>query len=186
MRDTGQVRVWDPLVRLFHWSLVAAFATAWLSGETGYETHRIAGYTVLGLCLARFVWGLVGTTHARFTDFVVGPSTLTRYLVDLGRGRAPRFIGHNPAGGAMILALLAVLAVISVSGVMLDAAENRAGPLKGFRLFLYTDIIESVHELSTDLAVAPVLLHLIGVAHASIQHRENLVRAMITGRKEKG
>lgn len=179
----SQTRVWDPLVRLFHWTLVLAFAACYITGEEEYELHRIAGYTVLALIVLRLAWGFVGTAHARFADFVVGPRRLMAYLGDLIRGRATRYLGHNPAGGAMVLALLVTLLTVSLSGVMLDAAENRAGPLAGYRLFLYTDVIRQVHTRATDIGVVLILLHLAGVLHASILHRENLVAAMFTGRK---
>jgi cytochrome b len=177
------VRVWDPLVRGFHWTLVIALTLCYWSRMTDYELHRLTGYVVLGLILVRILWGFVGTRHAHFSDFLVGPRRLAGYLAALMRGHAPRFLGHNPAGGYMVLALLTTLLVLCVSGVMLDAAENRAGPLAGYRLFLYTDIIQSVHVRATDLGLVLVLLHLAGVLHATVMHRENLVRAMVTGRK---
>ncbi len=181
--NAGMVPVWDPLVRVFHWSLAATFAVAYLSGESNYALHLWAGYGLLGLIAIRLVWGFAGTPHARFRDFVVGPRRAVVYLTDVVRGQATRYLGHNPAGAAMILALLATLLAASASGIMLDGAENRAGPLADYRLFMYTDTIKQVHLLSTDVALALILLHLAGVAHASLTHRENLVRAMVTGRK---
>lgn len=179
----AEVRVWDPLIRVFHWSLAAAFAVGYFTGESHYDAHRQAGYLLFGLILVRLVWGFVGTRHARFPDFVVGPRVLAAYLRAVVRSDAPRYLGHNPAGGAMIVVLLATLMGIAVSGVMLDAAENRAGPLAAYRLFLYTDTIDRVHTLLTDAAIVLIVLHLAGVAHASLAHRENLIRAMFTGRK---
>lgn len=186
MADAVQVRVWDPLVRVFHWSLVATTALAVLTQEEAYEPHLSAGYAVLGLVLVRVAWGLVGPRHARFADFLYGPAATLGYLRALRAGRAPRYLGHNPAGGWMVMLLLLTLLVASVSGVALDAAENRAGPLGGLRLFLYLDPILAVHELATDVLLALVAAHLLGVAHASLAHRENLVRAMLTGRKRAG
>ena len=101
-RQPASVRVWDPLLRLFHWSLVAAFATAFL-GEEGERLHEVAGYVVLGLIAFRLVWGLIGPGHARFTDFVPSPARLWVYLRGLVRGRPERYLGHNPAGAVMIL-----------------------------------------------------------------------------------
>jgi cytochrome b len=180
---TDRIRVWDPLVRLFHWGLVGAFAISWLTQEEHYELHLLAGYLVLGLVVLRVLWGFVGTPHARFSDFVRTPSQVLAYLRQLARGHAHRSLGHNPAGGAMILLLLLAMLTIALSGVALDAAENRAGPLADTPLFLYTDSIVAVHVWATDAAFVLIALHLLGVFHASRAHRENLVRAMITGSK---
>ena len=110
-----EVRVWDSVVRLFHWSLVTAFATAWLS-ETGETLHNTAGYVVLGLVAIRLLWGFVGGRHARFAAFVRSPAEIMRYLRQLAQGKAACYLGHNPAGGAMIVALLAMVALTAGSG----------------------------------------------------------------------
>jgi len=177
------VRVWDPLVRLFHWSLVGAYAISYFTQEQEYELHVAAGYTVTGLVVFRVVWGVVGPRRSRFSGFVRGPAQVYGYLRGLTRGKSARYLGYNPAGGAMIVAQLILLAVICASGVALDAAENRSGPLADTRLFVYTDVIVDVHELATNVSLALIALHLIGVAASSWAHRENLVLSMITGRK---
>lgn len=177
------IKVWDLFVRVFHWSLVASFLAAYLTQEQDYERHLLAGYAVMGLILARIVWGLVGGRHARFSDFVREPFAVFGYLKAALRGQAPRFIGHNPAGGYMVILLLLGLAVVTASGVALDAAENRAGPLGHTRLFLCTDAIAQVHEISTNIMLGLIALHFLGVLHASWSHAENLVWAMLTGRK---
>jgi len=179
----SRVRVWDPFVRPFHWGLVGAFTIGWLTQEQDYWWHLVAGYTVLTLVVLRVLWGFLGPRYARFSDFVRGPAAVLGYLVRLGRGRAPRFIGHNPAGGAMILALLAAMLAVTISGVALDAAENLAGPLGDTTLFLYTDGIARIHLLATDLSPVLIALHLLGVLSASLAHRENLIVAMIVGTK---
>ncbi|MCB2100563.1 MAG: cytochrome b/b6 domain-containing protein [Rhodobacterales bacterium] len=185
MADSDTVKVWDPLVRLFHWSLAAGFLVAYGTQEIFYDLHLWSGYLVLGLIGFRLVWGLVGPRHARFADFVRGPRTVVDYVARLRSGGAPRYLGHNPAGGAMIVALLACLALVGLSGVALDAAENRAGPLAGWDLFRWGHIIEEVHEVLSNLAVVLILGHLAGVLLSSLIHRENLVRAMVTGRKRR-
>lgn len=166
------IRVWDPLVRLFHWALVAAFAIAWATGDELQTVHEIAGYTIAGLVAFRVAWGLVGSTHARFTDFVRSPAAVARYLVDTARLRARRYLGHNPAGGAMILALLVMLAVICATGFLMTTDA-----------FWGVEWVEETHEVAVNLTLVLIGLHLAGVAVASFEHRENLVRAMITGRK---
>lgn len=182
-RRSGSIKVWDVMVRLFHWLLVVSFLVAYLTQERNYEPHLFSGYLVLGLLAIRILWGLVGPRHARFADFLYRPSIIATYLKAMASRNPPRYIGHNPAGGLMVIALLVTLFVICVSGVALDAAENRAGPLADTRLFYYTDTIIDIHVISTNIGIALITLHLLGVLYASLVHRENLVRAMITGRK---
>lgn len=181
------IRVWDPLVRGFHWALLAAFLTAWLSGGEWLVLHVPAGYTVLGLVSLRIVWGVVGTRHARFTDFVRGPATVLAYLGDVVTFRARRYLGHNPAGGAMVVALLISLLLTGASGLALYGYQEFSGPLAGA---LYSaphrlgGALEEAHEFFSHCTVLLVLLHLAGVALASLQHGENLVRSMVSGRKQ--
>lgn len=175
---TEAARVWDPFVRLFHWSLAASFAAAWLSADLSEALHMWAGYAAVGLIATRIVWGVVGTRHARFADFVRHPRVVFAYLRDILRGTEARHIGHNPAGGAMVIALMAGVGALGLTGWM-----------------MYTDAwygddrISALHGLIADGVLLLVLLHLAGVALASVRHRENLVRAMVTGTKrapEKG
>jgi cytochrome b len=167
----ASVRVWDPLLRLFHWSLIATVATAFLS-EEGERLHEVAGYAVLGLIAFRLVWGLIGPSHARFKDFVPSPARLCSYLCGLVRGRPEHYLGHNPAGAVMILCLLATILVAAGTGWLTTTHR-----------FWGTEWIEELHEASSWLALALVGVHVIGVVVSSLLHRENLVRAMITGRK---
>lgn len=92
------VKVWDPVVRLFHWSLVIAFTVAWLTGDELKRIHEWAGYTIVGLLVIRILWGFVGTSYARFGNFLYRPSTVMKFLLDTARFRAKRYLGHNPAG----------------------------------------------------------------------------------------
>ena len=165
------VRVWDPLVRLFHWSLVTSFAVAWLS-EEGESLHDGAGYVVLALVAVRVVWGFVGSRHARFRDFVPTPAALLAYLRRMLAARAERHLGHNPAGGAMIVALLAMLVLTAGSGWLMTTDR-----------FWGVGWVEELHEIAAWLTLVMVAAHVAGVVFSSFAHRENLVRAMITGRK---
>src|SRR5512140_848312 len=103
------IKVWDPLVRVFHWSLATLFLTAYLTGEDAGQMHIAAGYAIAGLIALRIVWGFVGPRHARFSNFVRPPQEVLAYLRDVAQLRAPRYLGHNPAGSAMIIALLVML-----------------------------------------------------------------------------
>lgn len=197
-RSTGMERVWDPLVRTGHWVLVAGFATAYLSEGEPEWLHSWAGYAIAFVVAFRILWGFVGPRRARFSDFVTGPARVLGYLRDLATGRAPRHLGHSPAGGAMTLALLAALALTAASGMATLAMEEGRGPLAGIVAHERTvedgsgavregdetgEIWEEVHEIAANLTLVLIVLHVAGVALASYAHRENLVRAMVTGAK---
>lgn len=168
------VRVWDPFVRIFHWSLVALFGFAYATGDVWDDLHEAAGYAIGALVLARIVWGFVGPAHARFRDFIYGPSTILSFLRDSLALGARRYLGHNPAGGAMVVALLGMIALICVTGVMM-----------GLDPFWGEEWVEDLHVLGVWCALGLIVLHLLGVVLASIEHSENLVVAMFTGLKRR-
>ncbi len=183
---TKLVRVWDPLVRLFHWSLAASFMIAFLTEDDLLVVHVWAGYTIFGLILVRLIWGFMGPRHARWSDFVKEPGEIMAYLKDAVRFRASRHLGHNPAGGAMVVALLVSLAATGLTGLAVYGAQELSGPLVPMLSGLsegWAHLLEDGHEILANLTLLLVVLHLAGVAFASLQHRENLVRAMITGLK---
>lgn len=198
----NETRVWDPVVRIFHWSLVAAFTIAWLTGEEESRLHEFAGYVIIGLVLIRIVWGFVGTKYARFRDFVYRPSTVLAYAKDMLAGKSRRYLGHNPLGGMMIIALLLSLLAASVSGLALQGAEAGAGPFAAITAstsvtlpaVISTAVADDddegageawkeLHEFFANLSLLLVVLHIAGVIVGSLVHRENLMRAMFTGRK---
>lgn len=181
------VKVWDPLVRVFHWSLALAFTVAYASSDDWQDLHIITGYLIGGLVLFRLLWGVIGPAHARFGDFVRGPRAVLAYLKQLRGGHPTRYLGHNPAGGAMIVLLLFSLGVAVLTGLGLYAAEDGAGPLAGLipTAHRWADILEDLHEFSANFTLLLVLGHVAGVVLSSLLHKENLVRAMITGRKPK-
>lgn len=178
------VPVWDPLIRIFHWSLAGFFLLAYVTEDELLTVHVYAGYAVAGLIAFRLIWGLIGTRHARFVDFVTGPARLKHYLGQLATGRTPRYLGHNPAGAAMIIALLASLALTTLTGFALIAGDG-IGPLAG-TIFssLSGEAFEEAHEFFANLTLFLVVLHVAGVLISSLLHHENLVKAMVTGRKQ--
>jgi len=183
MNKPTQILVWDPFVRLFHWLLLTAFAISWYTQEEYYSLHLQAGYAVLGLVTLRIIWGLFGSKHARFSDFVYSPGKTISYIKSVLHGQSKRFIGHNPAAGVMIIILFFSLLCVTISGIALDGAENWSGPMAQMNLFHYRDLILSIHDLSTDSLLLLIALHLLGVVHTSVTHRENLVLSMLNGRK---
>ena len=130
-QEQSVVRVWDLSVRIFHWSLVAAFFIAYLTDEDLLDLHVWAGYLVGGLIVYRVIWGFIGPEHARFQDFIFPPHTVMAYLRDMAARRSKRYLGHSPGGGVMVITLLALCAAIVVSGLILYAADQQAGPLAG-------------------------------------------------------
>lgn len=166
------VRVWDPFVRVFHWSLAGLFAFALLTGDEWQRPHEAAGYAIAALVAARILWGFVGGRHARFSSFVRSPAETIRFVAAMARFSAPRHLGHNPAGAAMILALLGAIGVIAATGHMMTTDA-------------YWGIVwvEELHEAAAYATLGLIALHVAGVALASVEHGENLVRAMFTGRK---
>lgn len=187
MQTTYEVKVWDPLVRVFHWSLVTAFIVAFITEDHFLGLHVQAGYTIIGLVLFRLLWGLIGTRHARFSDFVHGPQTVMAYLKSLLTRHPAHYVGHNPAGGWMVLALLVALLLTTLTGLLAyGIGETAAGPfaaLAGNPGGFWSEAMEEVHEFLAHFTLLLVFVHVAGVAVSSLLHRENLVRAMLTGRK---
>jgi cytochrome b len=164
--------VWDAPVRVFHWLMVLCFAGAWLTAESERFrlVHVTLGCSMAGLVAFRLVWGVIGTRHARFAGFVRGPAAAVAYLRSLLDGRPQHHLGHNPAGGLAILGLLGLTALVTASGWA--HYEELLG-----------DWVAEAHELAAHALLLLVGLHVAAVLGSSLLHGENLVRAMITGRK---
>jgi cytochrome b len=182
--DSSTVKVWDPLVRVFHWSLVFFFLLAFLTGDDWLNLHVLAGYAVTFLIGFRLLWGLVGTRNARFMSFVKSPKVVLAYLKGMLSLKAPHYLGHNPLGAAMVIALLSGVALASITGMVIIANEGN-GPLAGTVFSaLGGDWMEDVHEFFANFTLLMVLAHVSGVAVSSCLEGENLVKAMVTGRKK--
>lgn len=197
MNEEAKVRIWDPFVRIFHWTVVIGFFVAYFTEDDVLTLHVWAGYVVGALVAMRIVWGFVGPEHARFFDFIYSPLRVWTYLADLVRFRGNRFLGHSPAGGAMVIVLLIGLAATVYSGLELYAVAENAGPLAKSEATVVKDAAagsisnrraerrfwHETHEVIANLVLVLVILHIAGVVLASVVHRENLPRAMITGDK---
>ncbi len=203
--STGTIRVWDPLVRVFHWGLVAAFAIAWLTADELQPVHEYAGYTVAGLVAFRVLWGVIGSRYARFAQFVKGPRATLAYLGDMTQGREKRYLGHNPAGAAMVIALLVTLSGTAFTGWLMED-DSRLALLPDLPVLVapawadddgddddhrsgYREAgegegpLKEVHETLANLMLLLAALHVGGVVLASFRHDENLARSMVTGDK---
>jgi len=186
MQNMGLIKVWDPLVRVFHWSLVASFIIAFATGDDFIQLHSWAGYVIFGLLAIRLVWGFIGPRYARFSNFTYSPATIKRFLKDTMQFKAKRYLGHNPAGGAMVLLLMLSLLLACVTGLLALGAEEHTGPLASWftgRHPLWGDIAEESHEFFANFTLLLVFIHVIGVLFESFIHKENLVTAMINGFK---
>lgn len=195
----SKIRVWDPLIRVFHWGLVAAFVVAYLSAEELSKVHEIAGYVVAGLIAFRLIWGLVGSKYARFAQFLRGPADTISYIGDVLRGKERRYLGHNPAGAVMTVALLLTLSATAFTGWLLQEPDRVAmlPDLPQIVSPAYADddddhegdngggseILEEAHEVLANLMLLMIAIHVGGVVLASFRHNENLVRSMVTGDK---
>jgi cytochrome b len=168
-----KILVWDAPVRVFHWLMVFSFFVAYLTAESERWrlVHVTLGYTMGGLVAFRLVWGLLGTRYARFSQFIRGPAAVVDYVKSLLKGQPEHAIGHNPAGAVAIVLLILLSAVIVATGW---AIFNEVGG----------QILSELHELTGNLMLLVVGVHVAGVVVSSWLHRENLVRAMVTGKKE--
>ena len=173
-RESGSrgYSVWDPLVRVFHWSLVLTVLLAWLTRHGGGAWHEWLGYAVLALVALRLVWGFTGPPYARFGQFMRRPSATLGYASSVIAGREPRYLGHNPLGGWMIVALLTAVTAAGLTGWLYTTDE-----------FWGVEWMEGLHEACAITVLALAGVHVAGVLFSSWRHRENLVAAMLSGRK---
>ena len=171
---SGSVRVWDLFVRIFHWTLIALFLFAYFTGNEWDNAHEWAGYIIGALITCRVMWGFIGSSHARFADFIYKPTVVWAFLRDSLKLHGKRFLGHNPAGGAMVIALIASIAAICTTGHLMTTDQ-----------FWGVDWVETAHEIAVNLTLGLIVLHIAGVILASVEHKENLVKSMVTGFKRK-
>jgi cytochrome b len=163
-----QITIWDPFVRAFHWSLAVSYLLAWVTAEDWPGPHEQLGYFVLVLLGLRLVWGLIGTRYARFDSFVRGPSAALGYLRSLAQGHPKDYLGHNPAGGWMVIGLIVALLATASTGIL----ANDGG-----------ELWKELHEGLANISLLLIAVHVVGVLASSVLHGENLIRAMLTGKK---
>lgn len=169
---THWVRVWDPLVRIGHWLLVAGIVGAWITRHSASSWHERLGYLVLGIVTVRVVWGWIGSTYARFDSFVTSPAGTFDYARQLVAQREPRHLGHNPLGGWMIVALLLAITGVCITGWLYTTDR-----------FWGVEWVETTHSMLTDALLILAGLHVCGVLYSTYRHRENLIASMFHGHK---
>ena len=177
--------IWDLPTRLFHWSLAASFALAWLTSESDrwLPVHVFLGYLMLGLVGFRVLWGFAGSHFSRFSSFWFGPREAISYLKDVATGRAARHVGHNPTGSLAIYILLALTVVVGSTGWLTLGGEEQQGLTAGWLSFSQIKLLKQVHDASATVMLLVVFGHIAGVVLESLVHKENLARAMFTGIK---
>jgi len=179
------VKAWDPFIRVFHWSLVLSFVIAFVTEDDWMTLHIWAGYAVALLIGLRLFWGLVGSRNARFASFVRSPRVVMQHLKGMLASEPTHYLGHNPVAAVMVMLLLASVALVAVSGIVIIAGEGQ-GPLADTLFSSWNgEWMEDIHELLANFSLLLVAAHVSGVIFSSLLERENLVRAMITGRKKR-
>ena len=188
MSKEENVKVWDLPIRLFHWTLVLSFTCAYLTAKFHFGFfHTWIGYFMCLLLLVRVALGFTGNQYARFKSFIFSPRETIAYLRAMLQNNPKHYFGHNPAGALMVFGLLGLLALIFITGLMTLAVLDYEGPLLFLTDYFSDEASYAVHHLHgwlIDIALVMIPLHLLGVAAGSIQHKENLVRAMLTGNKK--
>ena len=171
--SSSRLRVWDLPTRVFHWTLAAAFAFAFVSGESesGLTGHARAGFLILGLVAFRVVWGFAGTRYARFAAFPLSPGKAIDYLRRLPTASRRHYVGHNPAASWAVVGLLSLVSATAITGWRMQATGSEA--------------LEEIHEGLAIATLALVVLHIVGALVSSYYHRENLIGGMITGWKKR-
>lgn len=180
--DRQTTQVWDLPLRLFHWALallvVAQIVTATIGGNA-LEYHAMGGYAILALLLFRIVWGFVGGTHARFSDFVRGPVTVLAYV----KGRTGTHAGHNPLGGWSVAAMLVSLLVQAATGLLANDDVMMEGPLVKHFPARASEIATAIHDVNAIVLLSLVVLHLAAVFFYLFVRKQNLIAPMVSGRK---
>ena len=213
------IKVWDPFVRLFHWSLVSAVIAQLVTAESYTSVHAVVGYFIVALLVLRILWGFIGPKYARFNNFIYPPTEIKGYLRGLLQGRPKHYTGHNPAGGAMVCVLLVLLLLITLTGLLTYGAKGKGpfaspsaagvtiaradedhhpnadhgdsdhdvGDRKNMRDYgghgASSHFWKEIHETLVGVLIFLIVVHICGVAASSFLHKENLILAMITGRK---
>jgi cytochrome b len=178
------IRVWDAPTRLFHWAIVVLLGVSWLSESLGWMTiHFLSGYSMIALLLFRLTWGFIGSETSRFSRFLKSPMAALRHLAHLHRREPDTEIGHNAAGGWMVLVMLALLAVQVGTGLCANDDGATEGPLFGYVGKHWSDWLSHIHAVNFKLIQIAVVLHVVAILAYAVLKRHDLVRPMITGEK---
>lgn len=184
-RNSG-VQVWDVPIRVFHWTLVVLLVSQVLTATIGgnaMQYHVLGGYTILTLVVFRIVWGIIGSHHALFQNFLRGPGSVHRYAVALINGKHERHIGHNPLGGWSVALMLLSLLVQTATGLFADDEIMTSGPLEKYVSDDTSSLMSAIHEINALVLAVLVTVHVAAVLYYLVRWKENLIVPMVTGRK---
>ena len=186
MKPLKQVKAWDWNVRIFHWLLLVLVINAWVTAEFGdmeMKWHQINGFAIIFLVSFRIFWGLLGSSTARFTRFIYGPRKMRAYLSATRSGKAQKYLGHNPLGGAMVIALLLMLATQATTGLFSSDGMFANGPLSDRVSESMSEQFSELHEIGFICLLVLVVFHVSAVLFYLFKHKDNLIKPMLNGYK---
>ncbi|HEX4272264.1 MAG TPA: cytochrome b/b6 domain-containing protein, partial [Rhizomicrobium sp.] len=179
-----RVKVWDAPTRLFHWSIVLLVFVSWFSADRGLMTiHLWSGLSLLALLLFRIAWGIMGSTTARFSDFMHPPRNIAGYLKGLARGEKRLHAGHNPAGGVMVVVMIAALLAQAVTGLFSNDGLRFNGPLAMWISQDISDQVTRIHGTIFNIILLLVWCHVVAIGFYLLVRDDNLVGPMFSGKK---
>lgn len=184
--ETKFIKVWDLPVRIFHWSLVLLFIAAYVTNALGpsyFQYHLWTGYAVIVLVTFRIIWGIVGTYHARFINFVRNPITTAKYALATLKNKEPHYTGHNPLGAIMVVLLLLTILIQAITGLFANDEIFNLGPLYAYISDELSLKLTSLHRQLFYWILGAILLHIIAILIHLFFKKENLIKAMFTGKK---
>lgn len=180
------IRVWDVPTRLFHWAVVGLVLTSWIAADQGFmRLHLVSGSTLMALLLFRLVWGVIGSSTARFSDFVATPPKVLEYLRTLKGSQKSRYAGHNPAGGWMVLVMISLLCAQVITGLFANDGVRFQGPLALQVSTDTSDRLTALHGTLFNVLVVMIYLHVVAVFFYLCVRGENLISPMLTGTKHR-
>jgi cytochrome b len=178
--------VWDLPLRAFHWLLVLSMIGSWVTAELGFEwmqVHMYLGYWTIGLLVFRIIWGFVGPRHARFASFLTGPQGVWRYFKGLAAGTMIQTAGHNPLGGISVIVMLALVGFQAFTGLFATDDIVWTGPYNPAVSGATAEKLTSLHHLNFNIILVAVSLHILAIAFYFLVKKQNLVGAMVHGKK---
>ncbi|NKB37703.1 MAG: cytochrome B [Gammaproteobacteria bacterium] len=185
MSEKKSYLIWDIPTRLFHWLLVCLVVFSWYSIEIeeNLDWHFISGYCVLSLLLFRCLWGMIGTRHARFKNFLFKPATIISYALTLRVKNSQIYAGHNPLGGVSVIAMLVILLLQTITGLFASDGDFYFGPLSDYVSTRTSDVLTEIHHFNTNIIYALIILHLLAIAFYTFYKKQKLLSAMFNGKK---